>query len=336
MKRYCAAIIGLGVGERHIESYIAHPDVDLVALCDFNDEKLKDVGSRYPEYNLISDAQSVLEDTGIDIVSIASYDNHHFDQIKLAIENGKHVYAEKPICLYEDELRTIRSLLRKHRDIKLSSNLTLRTFPLSCEVKNAIEMGDFGNLYFLRGDYLWGRKHKLTDGWRKDMPFYSIVYGASIHLIDLVLWLTGMLPVKVQGYSNNIATRGSDLKYSDFASVQLLFENGLIADISAHGGCVHPHFHQLQVFGSEKSFTNTITGQGWVDGSASDTVVREAKGAYPGKVERGKVLISFLDAIVTDKNGPLVDQEAVFNTMSVCLAAERAIRTGREVMIEYI
>jgi predicted dehydrogenase len=145
-----------------------------------------------------------------------------------------------------------------------------------------------------------------------------------------------MLPLQVQGYSNNIATRGSDLKHNDFASLQLLFENGLIAEISAHGGCVHPHFHQLQVFGSEKSFTNTITGQGWLDGCERDTFIREAKGEYPEKMERGKALTSFLDAIVSGNNRPLVDQEAVFNSMSICLAAEQAIQTGREMTIEYI
>tara|TARA_B100000315_G_scaffold249652_1_gene281219 strand:- start:1114 stop:2124 length:1011 start_codon:yes stop_codon:yes gene_type:complete len=336
MKRYKAAIIGLGVGERHIESYVAHADVDLITLCDFDECKLKDISSRYPEYNFIDDARSVLEDKEIDIVSVASYDNHHFGHIKLAIGNGKHVYVEKPICLYADELRAIRNLLRKNSNIQLSSNLTLRTCSLFSEVKNAIEMGDFGDLYFIRGDYLWGRKHKLTDGWRKDMPFYSIVYGAAIHLIDLVLWMTNMLPLQVQGYSNNIATRGSDLKHNDFASLQLLFENGLIAEISAHGGCVHPHFHQLQVFGSEKSFTNTITGQGWLDGCERDTFIREAKGEYPEKMERGKALTSFLDAIVSGNNRPLVDQEAVFNSMSICLAAEQAIQTGREMTIEYI
>ena len=47
------------------------------------------------------------DDNSIDIVSIASYDNYHCDQIVRAFHNGKHVMAEKPICLNRNEMEKI-------------------------------------------------------------------------------------------------------------------------------------------------------------------------------------------------------------------------------------
>ena len=46
-----------------------------------------------------------------------------------AIEHGKHVFVEKPLCLYEEEGREIAALLRERPDLRLSSNLPLRLSP---------------------------------------------------------------------------------------------------------------------------------------------------------------------------------------------------------------
>ena len=50
-----------------------------------------------------SRAEEIHCDADIDVVSIASYDNYHSDQIFAAIKNGKHVFAEKPLCLTRHE-----------------------------------------------------------------------------------------------------------------------------------------------------------------------------------------------------------------------------------------
>ena len=52
-------------------------------------------------------------------------------------------------------------------------------------------MGVFGRIYAFEGDYLYGRMFKITNGWRRNIPDYSVMTGGGIHLIDLFLWLTG-------------------------------------------------------------------------------------------------------------------------------------------------
>ena len=51
------------------------------------------------------------------------------------------------------------------------------------------DAGDYGRAYYVEADYNYGRLWKLTDGWRGEIPFYSVVYGGAVHMIDLVCWL---------------------------------------------------------------------------------------------------------------------------------------------------
>ena len=81
MTQLRVGIIGLGVGEKHLDAYYTHPDCKVVAICDFSEEKLNMVKQKYPELRSTSDAEKILSDPGINVVSISSYDNYHYEQI---------------------------------------------------------------------------------------------------------------------------------------------------------------------------------------------------------------------------------------------------------------
>ena len=200
MKRLRAGVIGLGVGEEHIAGYQSHPDCAVVALCDFSDEKLRTVGAKYPGIRLSSQAGEVLQDPEIDVVSIASYDNYHYEQIVQAINYDKHIFVEKPLCLYENEAAHIRALLEQKPSLKMSSNLILRMSPRFRLLKQMITNGEMGQLFYVEGDYNYGRFYKITDGWRGKIDYYSAVCGGGVHMVDLLLWLTRDRVVEVAAY----------------------------------------------------------------------------------------------------------------------------------------
>lgn len=336
MSRLKVGIIGLGVGEKHIPAFESHPNCEVAALCDFSKNKLSVAAKHCPEAILTTDPDEILDNPVIDVVAIASYDNFHFEQVVKSIENKKHVFVEKPLCLDRHEAVVIRKLLNENPDIYLSSNLNLRTSPMFIRLRETIQSGDMGQVFYLEGDYLWGRIHKLTDGWRKDMAFYSIVYGAAVHMIDLIIWITGMNPVEVQGYGNSIATANSGFRYNDFAAILMKFENGMTAKISASGGCVYPHFHRVSVFGTDKSFLHDIYGGKMIISGEHGAEPIDVVEKYRATEEKGKIITSFIDAILDSQDKAIVSCDDVFNTMSVCFAAERAIQEGRPVRVEFI
>ena len=149
-----------------MRGYQDDPRVSIEKLCDFNIEKVEEIKKKYPSYNIINDPDEILNDPSIDVVSIASFDNFHCGQVIKAIKNSKHVFVEKPICLFEDELEKIVETLNNYPKSKLSSNFVLRRAPQFEKLKNLIDEGCFGEIYYLEGDYNYGRVHKLIDGWR--------------------------------------------------------------------------------------------------------------------------------------------------------------------------
>lgn len=325
-------IIGLGIGEQHIQGYLRHPQCEVVALCDMSEEKLSDVGGRYPEIYRTTKANDILDDPNIGVVSIASYDNYHCAQICQALDNNKHVFVEKPLCLYEAEAIEIRNCLQRKPHLKLTSNLILRKSPRFQTLKKMIETGDMGDIYYIEGDYNYGRIKKITEGWRGKIDFYSVVYGGGVHLIDLMLWLNRDEVLEVSAYGSGICTKNTQYRYHDLVVAILKFKSGAIGKMTVNFGCVFPHFHPLAVYGTKATFINGRK-EGELYRSRDPKVEPEVMvAAYPG-VHKGDFLSSFIDAIL--ENGqPEVTANEIFAVMSVCFAIEKAAQQNRTITVK--
>jgi len=330
-----AGVIGMGVGEKHALAYENHKNTVLKTVCDFEHEKLKELNTKFPNVYIETKDQSILENEDIDIVSIASYDNYHCDQIIQALNNGKHVMAEKPLCMNREEMGKIQAAHKKNKGIRLSANHVLRTNSRFIRFKNDIQAGEFGEVYFLEGDYYWGRLQKLFE-WRSEMEFYSIILGAAIHMIDLVMWLLDSKPISVQAMGNDIANQGTKLQFNSFAVVLLNFENGTIAKITGNGCCVHPHFHGMKIFGTKQTAIHNRNGAFYLNTSEPGSKSIPISEPYPEKDARQKIIHSFVDSIQDTTIAPLVTSKDVYDIMSVCFAAEEAMNTGKSVNIEYL
>lgn len=327
-------IIGLGVGEAHIQGYARHPGAQVVALCDFDPARSLDAKQKYPTMRHVENADDILKSPDIDVVSIASYDNYHYQQIMTAIENGKHVFVEKPMCLHEHEARDIRKALNSQKHLKISSNLILRKCPRFIEIKKRINNGQMGKLFHLDGSYNYGRRHKIIDGWRGDMDFYSGFCSGAVHLLDLFIWFTGGKVLEVMSYGNQIVTQGSKFKYNDSMTTIFKFEDGLTGRISVHLGSVMPHHHELNIYGEKATFMNCFQHPVYFNTSDPASTPEIMKQDYPG-AHKGDLLYNFIDAIFNDV--PLeVSTEDVFKAMSVCFAFDRSMIEARPVKVEYI
>jgi predicted dehydrogenase len=337
MRRLRAAVIGLGVGEQHIAGYRAHPACEVVAVCDLDPAKLAMAARRHPELRRTARPEDVLEDPDVDVVSVASWDDAHFPQIRVALAHGKHVFAEKPLVLHEAEAAEIAAMLRADPRLRLSTNVPLRLSPRFVRLREAIAAGRLGELFHLEGDYDYGRRHKLVDGWRGRIPYYSVVLGGAIHMVDLLTWLSGLRVAEVlAAEGTRIATRGTAFRHADFVTALLRTESGATMKVNANLGCVSPHFHAVRVYGTEGTFANGLP-HGVLHTPAAPPAEARTKlvdDPYPG-VQKGDLIASFVESILTGAPA-LVGEDDVFATLSVCLAIERARRTGRRTAVEYV
>jgi predicted dehydrogenase len=320
-------VIGLGVGARHVPGFEADSRCKVVAMCDSDPAKLAEVGAQYPGRKLTVDAAEILTDPDIQVVSIASYDNFHRNQVIAAIAYGKHVFVEKPLCQFQDEFDDIAAALAAHPEIRLSSNLILRRTPRFAALRQRIVDGRMGRLYHLEGDYDYGRLAKIVTGWRADIPFYSVVHGGAIHLIDLMLWLTGGEVEEVFAYGNRIATENTRFRHHDMVVALLKFRDGMTAKVSANFASVAPHHHKLSVYGTEAIFEQSHVGAAYFhsrDPAAKPEVVTDA---YPGAA-KGDMLPSFVSSIL-DGTTPEISAREVLAAMAISLAIEKSLNSGQ-------
>jgi predicted dehydrogenase len=332
-----AAIIGLGVGEQHIAGYRAHPGAEVVALCDIDPAKLAMAAERYPELRLTPDPHELLTDPEIDVVSVASYDDAHYEQIRLALEHGKHVFAEKPLVLHEHEGIELARILDDRPELRLSTNLPLRLSPRFARVRELIASGELGELFHLEGDYDYGRRHKLTDGWRGRIPYYSVMLGGGIHMVDLLTWMSGVAVTEVvAAEGTRIATAGTRFEHLDFVTALMRTDTGALIKVNANLGCVSRHFHAVRIYGTQGTFVN-----GLPDGTLYRTAPAPQEGIpspvddpYPG-AGKGDLIESFVESILTGAPARVTAKDA-FASLSVCLAVERALNGGGPVEVEYL
>jgi predicted dehydrogenase len=326
-------IVGLGVGEQHIAGYRTHPGCEVVALCDFDADRLEEVGTRNPGLRRVADSNEVLDDPEIDVVSIASYDNFHFEQVRRAVQNGKHVFVEKPLCQRPEEAEELHALLGSRPELRMSCNLPLRMSPRFRLVKEMVEGGDFGSLYYLEGDYDYGRLHKITEGWRGRLPYYSVILGGAVHMVDLLLWLSGGRVAEVSAYGNRIASAGTQFGFDDMVASIFTFESGAIGKVAANFGSVHPHFHDVKLFGTEATFVNGLQDGVVYRRHEGDIRPSEVTAPYPGML-KGDLIHGFVESVRSGTEPPVTARD-VFETMTVCFAIEKAARGSGPVEVRH-
>lgn len=328
-----AGVIGYGVGAAHAAAIVAHSGAQLGAIADICPEKRQQAQRDHPRVAIVPDTDALLIDPELDLIVIASYDDAHHAQVMAALRAGKHVFVEKPLCQHAWQTREIRNALRRRPAQRLSCNLILRASPRFVDLRARVRSGALGDVFHLRGSYDYGRAHKITAGWRGRTPDYSVTLGGAIHVIDLMLWITGARVARVAASGNQIATRGTPFKLADHTAALLTFENGVTALVSANFASHCPHFHELAVYGARGTFINGWPHATLYESNDPDCPPRVIESGYPA-VDKGALLTRFVDEIV-NASQPLVRAEEVFDVMAVCHAIDAACRQGAVVAPDY-
>ncbi len=328
-------IIGLGVGQAHAEALRRIPEARVAHLCDKDPVKRTWARHNFPKAMVGESAEDVWLNPSVDAVVISSYDDAHAEQVVGALNKKKHVFVEKPLCRSAEELIAIhRAWSFQKGQVKLCSNLVLRSAGLYTWLRAKVRSGFFGRIYSFDGDYLYGRFSKITDGWRGRVADYSVLEGGGIHLIDLLLWITGERPMTVWATGNRVCSIGTRFQPNDFAAAIMKFSSGLVARITANFGCVHPHQHIIRLFGTRRTFLYDDAGprlQSHRDPGPPASPVRKD----PLPIHKGALLPGFVRAIQRNENINS-NTQSFFDGMSVALAGDRSLRTGRVERVCYL
>lgn len=209
----------------HAESILENKTIELVALCDNDEERLSRLGNYYGVKNLFTDAKTLIDEIKPDFLCVATRTIGRTDIIRYACENGVSIiYIEKPIS-------------RSIADCKSAIN--------SC-VKNKVLLG-YGVNRRYHSTY---RKAKsiVDSGLLGPLKEITIEHGSSTlfwshpHSADLILFFSGDTEIEyIQGsclFSEGYVPQDEMLIDDDpiIESAFLKFKNGVYATITQTGG----------------------------------------------------------------------------------------------------
>ena len=308
-------VIGLGVGAFHLSNSLNYKNCKVKYICDINKKKLFYYKKKFNIKYATSNFDDVVNDKEINTIIIASNDKDHFYQIIKSLKNNKHVFIEKPMCLSLKDLKEIIKIKKNKPNLCISSNLVLRAHPFF--LKLIKEKKKLKKIYYLEGDYNYGRIDKLTKGWRGKINDYSVILGGGIHLIDLILKLKGKNVKEIFTMSNKIITNKFKNTPNDFAVSLLKFEDDSIAKISSNFSSSTDHHHIFNLYSKDTSFFYKRDKSEQCFREKDNKPKIEVKYNYDNKT-KGQMLKNFLDAI-SKKKKLMISENELFYLMKICL-----------------
>jgi len=323
----------MGVGERHASFYERFKHTNLVKIFDKDPKKMILIKKKFPLAKLVKNENEIFKDPEIDLVSIASYDNYHYSQIIKSIKYKKNIFVEKPICLFLNQLKDIKKKVEIN-NVNFSCNFVLREYKQFKKIKKIIKK-KLGKIYFIEGDYNYGRLEKIENGWRGQIPYYSVTHGGAIHMIDLILFFLNELPYEVSSMGNRLVVKNKRFKNNDFTISLLKFKSGKIVKISSNFGCMAPHHHSIKVFGSKGTIIHDIRGA-----ILSKSRVKEKKlfkfNFQTNKNDKANVLKNFVVNIIKKRKKLINDNfKRIINCMLISIAIEKSIKCNKKIKINY-
>jgi predicted dehydrogenase len=142
----------MGCWGRATAHYNVLANENVVALCDVNENRLKEALTIFPKAKTYWDWRKALEQKDIEGVIICTADHHHAFIANWALNRGMNVYCEKPLGICVNEVRTVRANYNKQKAKVSTQHGTQRhAYPNFERVRELILDGAVGDLKTIHG-----------------------------------------------------------------------------------------------------------------------------------------------------------------------------------------
>ena len=318
-----AAVVGLRMGRAHCQAYAGIEGVTLRAVCDANAERAKEVAAQFGVPVATADFEEILSDDAIRFVSVVVPDHFHAEYTVAALAAGKDVLCEKPMAPTVAECQQMVAAAEA-AGRALMIGQSYRFNPAFLAVKQAVERGDVGEVYFVASDY-WNNLMGVggEGNWRND-PAIRHPFVGGCHAADLTRWIAGDV-VEVSARANHKSFKEQPTE--DFITASYVFESGAIGRAIVSSGCMRPFLTSLEVHGTEGSIVDGALWKAKADKEPRPLPVPEVPSPIEGETR------AFVAAVL--EGGPLpVDARDGAKSTILAHAVVECLRTGRALRMD--
>jgi predicted dehydrogenase len=213
-------IIGYGYwGPRIVRNFYSAEGCEVSVICDKSTASLCRIKRDFPGVHVTSDASEVLSSAHIDAVAIVTPVWTHFELTKAALQNGKHVFVEKPFTSTSVQAEQLIELAES-KNLRIMVDHTFLFTGAVRKIKQLIDEEKLGKLYYY-------------DSTRVNLGLFqhdvNVLWDLAPHDLSIVDHLVKEVPECV------VATAQAHLNgLENLAHITVYFSNRMIANINVN------------------------------------------------------------------------------------------------------
>lgn len=349
-------IISCGMIARsaHIPAYLYHKDdFEVVAVCDINAEAARSTAAEFGIPKYYTDAEDMLRDNKLDIVSVCSGNGTHKALVMTALGYRVNVLCEKPLAICRRDAVEMFAYAKK-QGVKLMACQTLRYMPERKAAHALIQSGEIGKIYSCefsrirsRGIPHWGKFciKKYSGG--------GAFLDIGCHSIDSALWFLGdpeplavtavmhkvhteeLCDLKKAGaFTGNASGDGfdpADMDVESFSSGCVTFKNGVMLLFKAAWAANLQDENNI-VLAGEKGGFNTEKREIYKDGKTFPLDVKTCVFDESPFFGHFQIVKDFARALCDGQELPVKPSETI-HTAAILEAGYLSAKEGRTVQI---
>jgi predicted dehydrogenase len=214
-------VIGYGYwGPNLVRNYVASPESRVSMVCDRDATRLRKVEELYPAIRLTTSAEELINDPEVDAVIVATPVDAHFPLALAALEAGKHVLVEKPICSTADQARRLIDEADKRGLVLMVDHTFVYTGAVR-KMHELIQTDAFGTV-------------RYYDSTRVNLGLFqrdvNVLWDLAVHDLSIMAYILGRAPVAVSATGQSLIP--GQPEYAAFLTV--FFGDDTIAHINVN------------------------------------------------------------------------------------------------------
>ncbi len=254
MKPIKVGLVGLGRAGwgMHTDEYDQRSDkYQIVACCDVLPERNQKMAERY-NCRTYASIEELVKDEEVELVDIATRTCDHYAHARIALEAGKDVVLEKPMCANYDQAADLFSRANKPGTPRLFIRQQRRFEGIFETVCDVINSGKLGKIYEINISQL-GFQHR--DDWQTIDEFgggQMLNWGP--HLLDHAVQLLGSPVANLECVRRQVAAGGD---CEDHFNIYMLGENGISVNVSISGATALNQGRKFVIYGDRGALIST-------------------------------------------------------------------------------
>lgn len=199
------AVLGTGVIANEMAQALAKNSRNVYSVANRTHQKAVDFAKKYNIDKVYDNMDDVFTDPEVDVIYITTPHNTHFEFMKKAVDNGKHVLAEKAITLNSSELSRIIDLAEQN-GVVVAEAMTIYHMPIYKKLKEILDTGILGKVNIITMNFGSFKEYDMNNRFFNRSLAGGALLDIGVYALSFIRWFMESMPQTTMTQTKNAPT----------------------------------------------------------------------------------------------------------------------------------